>query len=347
MALGIDDLYDDDDLTVPPTQNEPDNNEPPAQQYSNNDDEDDSFMLDFLKSKGIDDPDKIKFENDNGEIEERSWNDLNREEQINILNTPLPTQQTINYIDESNSLSEDEINLINSIRQSNMNPNEYLQQIAGTNVQQEPQYKIDDLSDDELYILDLESRVGELTDDEAALALSNAKQNEEFYKKQVEGIRKEYKEREDFKSAQEQAEIEQQQQEAFDQYQQSIINAIDSFNSIGNLDLNMEDVDKNDLAEFMLAQDETGSNYLYRALQDPDTLVKAAWFILNGDDAFDNISDYFTNQIKLISENQYKKGYLDGQKGNEPSRPGVVIKKQKSNPQQRKLNSIYDLYDED
>ena len=73
-------------------------------------------MLDFLKSKGIDDPDKIKFENDNGEIEERSWNDLNREEQINILNTPLPTQQTINYIDESNSLSEDEINLINSIR---------------------------------------------------------------------------------------------------------------------------------------------------------------------------------------------------------------------------------------
>ena len=57
----------------------------------------------------------------------------------------------------------------------------------------------------------------------------------------------------------------------------------------------MEDADKNDLAEFMLAQDETGSNYLYRALQDPDTLVKAAWFILNGDDAFDNISDYFTN----------------------------------------------------
>jgi hypothetical protein len=32
----------------------------------------------------------------------------------------------------------------------------------------------------------------------AAQALSNAKQNEELFNKQVEGIRKEYKEREDY-----------------------------------------------------------------------------------------------------------------------------------------------------
>jgi hypothetical protein len=32
----------------------------------------------------------------------------------------------------------------------------------------QPQYKVDDLSDDELYLLDLESRVGDLSDDEAA-----------------------------------------------------------------------------------------------------------------------------------------------------------------------------------
>jgi len=46
--------------------------------------------------------------------------------------------------------------------------------------------------------LDLESRVGELTDEVAAQALTNAKQNEELFKKQVDGIRKEYKEREDY-----------------------------------------------------------------------------------------------------------------------------------------------------
>jgi hypothetical protein len=45
----------------------------------------------------------------------------------------------------------------------------------------------------------------------------------------------------------------------------------------------------------MLSQDETGSIPLYRALQDPQTLVKAAWFILNGDEAFNSVSDYFIN----------------------------------------------------
>lgn len=343
MALGIDDLYDDDDVTLP--KEEPEDNQPPQYQQEP-DTEDDDFMLDFLKSKGIDDPEKIKFEGEDGSIEERSWNDLTREEQINILNTPLPTQQQYTQ-QEDNSLSDDEINLINSIRQSNLTPSEYLQQIAGTSVQSEPQYKVDDLSDDELFILDLESRVGELTDDEAALALSNAKQNEDFYKKQVDGIRKEYKEREDFKSAQEQAELEEEQQQAYNQYQQNIVNAISQFNSVGNLDLNMEDADRDELADFMLAQDETGHNYLYKALQDPETLVKAAWFILNGDEAFDSISDYFTNQIKTISENQYKKGYLDAQKGVEPTRPGVVIKKENKKTPQKQVNSIYDLYDEE
>jgi hypothetical protein len=49
-----------------------------------------------------------------------------------------------------------------------MTPSEYLQSIAGEQIEVTPQYKIDELSDDEVYLLDLESRVGELTDEEAA-----------------------------------------------------------------------------------------------------------------------------------------------------------------------------------
>ena len=45
----------------------------------------------------------------------------------------------------------------------------------------------------------------------------------------------------------------------------------------------------------MLSRDEAGNNYLWQALQEPATLVKAAWFILNGDEAFDSVSDYFVN----------------------------------------------------
>lgn len=339
MAIGIDELDDDDIFEG--SQEENPINEPSGYQQQESNDDDDSFMSDFLRSKGIDDPSRIKFEDENNNIIERNWNDLTREEQINILNTPLQPQH-----EDNNDLSDEEVTLLTQIRQSGLTPSQYLQQIQGDQIVQEPTYKIDDLSDDEVYILDLESRVGELSDDDAAQALSVAKQNEDLFNKQVEGIRKEYKDREDYNTQQEQAQLEQQQQEAYYQYQDAVVNAINNFNSIGNLDLNFEDSDKEELAEFMLSPDEAGNNYLYRALQDPETLVKAAWFILNGDEAFDSITDYFTNQIKLVSENQYRKGYEEGRKGTSPSRPTVVIQNNKPN-QRRQFNTIDDLDDED
>ena len=331
MAIGIDELDDDDII-----------------ESSQNDDQventvvqnDDDFISDFLKTRGIDDSTKIKFEDENNQIIERDWKDLSKQEKFNIINTPLEVPE-----DNSNDLTDEEIALLNQIRQSNLTPSEYLNQISGGEIVQEPQYNIDQLSDDEVYILDLESRVGELTDEQAAQALNIAKQqDEELYKKQIEGIRKEYKEREDFKNQQDQAQIEQEQQEAFNIYRNSIIESIDNLNSIGNLDLNFDDNDKNYLAEFMLSQDESGKNYLYEALQDPETLTKAAWFILNGEEAFDSITEYFKNQIKLVSENQYKKGLEDGQKGIQ-SKPQVVINKQQNN--HRTYKTINDLDDND
>lgn len=340
MKIGIDDLYDEDDFQQ--NQEGEEINNPPATPPTNQDNDDD-FVSDLLKTKGIEDSSKIKFEDEKGEIYERDWNSLTREEKLNILNTPIYQNEEKEPVD--NSLTEEEISLINTIRNSNLTPSEYLKQFQPE--AQEPMYKIDDLSDDEIYLLDLESRVGELSDEQAAQALNNAKQDEDLFKKQVEGIRKEYKDKEDFNSQQQQAIYEQEQQEAFNQFQSTVINSINQFDSIGNLDLNFEDSDKEELAQFMLSQDEAGNNYLWQALQDPDTLVRAAWFILNGEEAFNNISDYFINQIKLVSENQYKKGFEEGKKGESPSRPQIVINHNNNTNQRRQYKSIEDLDDED
>lgn len=340
MAIGINDydLYDDDPIIDEgghDTENEPIQNQPPV-----NNKQEDNFVEDFLKSKGIDDSSKIMFEGDNGELIERSWDSLSNEEKFNILNT------NTNSVSEQNQLSEEELDFINELRANNLTPSQYLSQFTQQN-SQEPQYQVDDLSDDEIFLLDLESRVGELTDEQAAQALANSKQDEDLFKKQVIGIRNEYKERENYQIQQQQAELEAQQQEAYNQFQDSVINSISNFNSIGNLDLNFDDSDKNELAEFMLSRDESGNNYLWQALQDPDTLTKAAWFILNGDDALNNIAEYFTNQIKLVSEHQYNKGFQEGKQGITPSRPTVVINNTKSNNQHRNYTSIEDLDDED
>ena len=174
MAIGIDDL-DDDDILEPgqePQIQEPPLNEPPHQE------EEEDFMSDFLKTRGIDDLNKINFQDDEGNITERSWNDLSNEEKINILNMPLETVE-----EDNNDLTEEEIALLSQIRQSNMSPSEFIQSIQGEQVEITPQYKIDELSDDEVYLLDLESRVGELSDEVAAQALATAKQNEELFNK--------------------------------------------------------------------------------------------------------------------------------------------------------------------
>ena len=66
----------------------------------------------------------------------------------------------------------------------------------------------------------------------------------------------------------------------------------------------------------MLNIDEDGKTPFSKAFEDPQTLVRAAWFILNGEEAFESISDYFTSQIKQVAEAQYNKGLEDGKKGN-------------------------------
>lgn len=347
MAIGINDLDDDDfGMGFTPSNLNSQDQEDPANQDPNPNDEggnqlEDDFLSDYLKTKGIEDPSKIKFADENDQLIERSWDDLSREEKFNILNTPLEQPRDN---ENENDLTEEEIQLLNLIRQSNLTPSEYLNQISGA--PQEPQYQVDDFTDDQLFLLDLESRVGEISDEMGAQALATAKQNEELFKKQVEGIRKEYKEREDYQLQQQQAELEQQQEEAYNQFQDNIIDSIEQFDSIGNLNLNFDNSDKEELAQFMLSRDEAGNNYLWQALQDPDTLVKAAWFILNGEEALNGVAEYFKNQIKLISENQYKKGFEEGKNGKTPSRPQVVIN-QKQNNHPRQYNNINDLDDDD
>lgn len=335
MAISMDDL-DDDDI-IQSQEPERVNQDPPVEPPT-----EDTFMSDFLKTRGINDMSKILFEGENG-LEEKSWDSLSQEEKFGILNTPL--EQPISE-DNNNDLSEDEINFINILRENNLTPQQYIEQIQ--NPAPEPQYQVDDLDDDQLFVLDLETRVGDLPDEVAAQALATAKQNEDLFKKQVEGIRKEYKEKEDYQKQQEQAEVEEQRQQAYQEFANSVSDAISQFESVGNFDLNLDDRDREILAGFMLERDEAGNNYLWQALQDPETLTKAAWFILNGEEALNDISEHYAKQIQLISDNQYKKGFEDAKKGNQPSRPTVVIDPSKSKTNQvRQYTSIEELDDED
>jgi hypothetical protein len=120
-----------------------------------------------------------------------SWDSLSKEEQLNILK---------DNADPERDLDDAEIDLINKLRESSLTPDEFIASIKqqgaaeyARGLEENQKFLIDDLTDDELFILDLQTRIEDITEDEALAALEKAKTDESLFTKQIQGIRSEYK----------------------------------------------------------------------------------------------------------------------------------------------------------
>lgn len=300
----------------------------------------DDFLTSLLKSRGIEDKSKIKFATEEGDVEEVDWDSLSNEDKLNILSSSENTPE--------NSLDESEIQLINAIRNSGMSPSEYLQFIGIGEVEryiqnsQEPQYEIDEYSDDELFLMDFMSRMGEVTEDEATEALERAKANEGLFKKQIEAIRNEYKQAEQENQMQAQLEQEEIAQQQYDQFSDQIVDEINNLTEIQGFELNMENDDMQELYDFITGYDAAGNNYLAKALSDPHILVKTAWLALNGDQMINDITSYFQKEIASVRKESYKKGVTDTQKKMEKT-DNVVFKDTHTKPSKEIFDDLDDL----
>lgn len=335
MAIGINDLdFDDDEYGFEPTNDtttqdtdpiEPPTPEPqPAPEQNGTTETDPKPELDdrgiiseFLKSRGIEDISKIKYEGEDGEEEEIDWDSLDSSEKLSILNQ-------LNSGSE-NDLDDSELQLINTIRSSRMSPSEYLNYITQRGVDQYSQslqganqvYEIDQYSDEDLFITDLITRMGRenITDDEAREALDRAKANEALFKKQASAIRNEYKKIEDENRQYELYLEEQRRQEQYNQFAKSIQDQIVGFNEFQGFELNMDQEDKEELYDFIVGFDEAGNSILSKAMNDPSVLVKMAWFALHGEQMLDDISDYVKQQVTKVRKDSYNKGVEDARAG--------------------------------
>ena len=266
-------------------------NEPNDHEPSNTED----LTTEVLRLKGITDPSKIKFQDENGAVIERSWDSLSRAEQLNIL-----TDQQ----DEDSQLDEDELELINTIRSSGMTVSDYMESLKPVQEQPtQPSYKINELTDEEVFALDLLDKVGSdnITDEEIDEAILNAKKNEKLFKKTIEGLRAEYirlQQDEEAKAANERAE---QQQAAYNQFATSINREIQGFDSFVGQPLELSQEDQEDLAAFMLELDDNGTSAFGRALNNPKFFTKAAFWLLNED----KITEELTKQMR----DNYTRGY--------------------------------------
>lgn len=275
-------------------QQKPEGNEgdQPAGQQKPSAQPDEDLTTEVLRLKGITDPGKIKFEDETGAIVERAWDSLSREEQINIL---------IDQEVEQQDFDDSELQLINTIRESGMTPDEYIQSLL-PETEPTKRYKVDDLSDDEVYALDLLHKVGsDISDEEINQALELAKQNEGLFKKTVEGLRKEYIRLQEDEEAQIANEKAAREEAAYNRVADSIKGQIKELDSFAGQPLQLSDDDIEDLSSFMLEIDDQGLSAFGRAMNDPALFTKAAFWILNEDKIVEELN-------KQIQDN-YRRGY--------------------------------------
>lgn len=296
-------------------------------------DQEDDLTTEVLKLRGISNPDKIKFQDESGAITERSWDSLTKEEQINILADQREDQGT------NNDLAEDEIELINSIRNSGMSVQDYIQTITPQINQPQDTNQFDTMSDEDLYAFDILNKVGNdnITDEELDAALEAAKANETLFKKTVEGLRQQYNR---LQEEQKQNIANQQQAAAQQRYQafaNVVNNQIDNFNSFAGQPIQLSNQDKDNLSEFMLALDEDGSSALGKALQDPRLLTKAAFWLLNEQELI--------AELQKQQQDAYTRGYNAG-KGDILNKSKFVFKPAKQTTS-KKDESIWDSDDWD
>ena len=296
-------------------------------------DQEDDLTTEVLKLRGISNPDKIKFEDESGAITERSWDSLTKEEQINILADQREHQET------NNDLAEDEIDLINAIRNSGMSVQDYMQTITPQINQPQDTNQFDAMSDEDLYAFDILNKVGNdnITDEELDAALEAAKANETLFKKTVEGLRQQYNR---LQEEQKQNIANQQQAAAQQRYQafaNVVNNQIDNFNSFAGQPIQLSNQDKDNLSEFMLALDEDGSSALGKALQDPRLLTKAAFWLLNEQELI--------AELQKQQQDAYTRGYNAG-KGDILNKSKFVFKPTKQ-ATSKKDESIWDSDDWD
>ena len=325
------------DETPTPEKQEPDPKpEKEGNQETNppsKEDQEDDLTTEVLKLRGISNPDKIKFEDESGAITERSWDSLTKEEQINILADQREDQGT------NNDLAEDEIELINSIRNSGMSVQDYIQTITPQINQPQDTNQFDAMSDEDLYAFDILNKVGNdnITDEELDAALEAAKANETLFKKTVEGLRQQYnrlQEEQKQNIANQQQAVAQQRYQAFANV---VNNQIDNFNSFAGQPIQLSNQDKDNLSEFMLALDEDGSSALGKALQDPRLLTKAAFWLLNEQELI--------AELQKQQQDAYTRGYNAG-KGDILNKSKFVFKPTKQ-ATSKKDESIWDSDDWD
>lgn len=271
----------------------------------------DDLLSLLLKERGIVN-NKLTIYNEDNTKEEIAFSELSLEEQLQVL-------QAAPEVPVNNDAAE----LVEYLKENNLTMQQYLdnykQAIIQSIAPQEEIYEIDAYTDEELYLLDLKNKY-DLTDEELTAELEKELTNKDLFDKKVTKLRTEYKQLADDLKTQQEQEQQRTAQEEYDKFAQQMVTVAQKTSDLYGIEL--EDGEKNNVLSYILELDGNGVSNFYKALQNPEQLYKAAWFLRYGKEAFDAVHGEYEAQIKTIKKDSGK----------------VIIK-----PKQTKEKSIFDI----
>lgn len=265
--------------------------------------EEDAITL-YLKGLGVNDPTKILWDNEDGSgPQEVSFFDLPKEDQLDILQA--------NTVEKA--LDAEEINAINFFRENNTTLEDYTKYVERQAIErylasQEMDLTIDAISDEDLYKADLQNKYPNQSQEAIEKKWNLLQQDPELLKQEINLIREEYR-------ALEAQERQERDQSASLEYEKQFSALADQIKGISAgvesiEDIILEDSDKQKIEDLILKKDINGITGIAKALNDPQTLYMAAWFLTQGSDAFNMLKTHYTEVV----EEEKKKAYAAGKK---------------------------------
>jgi hypothetical protein len=263
----------------------------------NEDDNEDSkdYISRLLESRGID-RNRIQILDEEGNPSEVSFDSLSEQDKFDILN-----------YQEDPVLPEDhEIQAINFLRQNNMTLQDFAEwqrqeaikeYLAGQSTVSET----DSYSDEEIVAYDYIKRFGEsMSDEEIDAEIERLKADPEAFEKRVSLLRNAFKAEEEAQAKlyQDQEAAKNAENEAM--FVQTYQRAAADIDNIQNTEL--DDNDRDELLRFVLEKDQANRTGLSKAMDNPENVLKMAWYLLHGEERVDAMIDYFQKEISKRSK---------------------------------------------
>lgn len=253
------------------------------------------YITRLLESKGID-RSKIQILDEEGNTSEVDFDSLSDEDKFAVLS----------YQEEQVLPSDDELQTLNFLRQNNMSLQDFAEwqrqeAIQEYLSQQQQSSDIDAYSDEEIVAYDYIKRFGEnMSDEEIDAEIERLKADPDAFAKRVSLLRNAFKAEEEAQAKLYQDEEAAKQAANEKMFVDTYHQAAGNIDSIQNTEL--DDNDRDELLRFVLEKDQANRTGLSKAMDNPENVLKMAWYLLHGEERVDAMIDYFQKEISKRSK---------------------------------------------